>query len=44
MNTPEYDALDTTLKHIATKSWVLGSVIGGMVVAAGLAIAIVRLF
>ena len=43
--------LESELKHPATtadvlglKIWVLGGVIGGMIVAAGLAIAISRLF
>lgn len=43
--------LESELKHLATKAdvlglkiWVLGGVIGGMIVASGLATAISRLF
>ena len=36
--------IDTTLKHVATKAWVLGGVVGGMILAASLAIAILKLF
>lgn len=35
---------DTELKHLATRAWVLGGVVGGMVIAASLAIAFVKLF
>lgn len=35
---------DTELPHLATKAWVLGGVVGGMVIAASLAIAILKLF
>lgn len=34
----------TELKHLASKAWVLGGVIGGMVLAASLTIAILKLF
>ena len=36
--------IETELKHLATKAWVLGGVIGGMILAASLALAVVRLF
>ena len=36
--------IETELKHLATKSWVLGGVVGGMVLAASLALAVVKLF
>ncbi len=36
--------VETELTHLATKSWVLGGVVGGMVLAASLALAVVRLF
>ena len=32
------------LTHLATKAWVLGGVIGGMIIAASLAITILKLF
>lgn len=35
---------DVELPHLATKAWVLGGVVGGMVVAASLAIAVLKLF
>ena len=35
---------DTELPHLATKQWVLAGVVGGMVIAASLAIAILKLF
>ena len=36
--------IETGLTHLATKSWVLGGVVGGMVLAFSLALAVVRLF
>ena len=36
--------IETELKHLATKAWVLGGVVGGMFLAASLALAIARLF
>lgn len=36
--------VETELKHLATKAWVLGGVVGGMVLAASVAIAILKLF
>ena len=35
---------DAELPHLATKAWVLGGVVGGMVVAASLTIAVLKLF
>ncbi|MCY4661205.1 MAG: hypothetical protein OXF93_15580 [Acidobacteria bacterium] len=34
--------IKTQLQHVATRAWVLGGVLGGMGVAAGIAVAIVR--
>ena len=34
--------MKTQLQHVATRAWVLGGVLGGMGVAAGIAVAIVR--
>lgn len=36
--------LETHMQHMATKTCVLGGVIGGMILAASLAIAILKLF
>ena len=36
--------IETALKQLATKSWGLGGVVGGMVLAASLARAVVKLF
>ncbi len=36
--------LEAHMEHMATKSWVLGGVIGGMAVAATVALAAARLF
>ena len=36
--------LETHLLHMATKAWVLGGVVGGMVAAATLTLAIIKLF
>ena len=36
--------LETHFLHTATKAWVLGGVVGGMVAAATLTIAIIKLF
>jgi len=36
--------IETELKHLATKAWVLGGVVGGMLLAASLALAIARFF
>ena len=35
---------DAELPHLATKAWVLGGVVGGMVIAATMAVAILKLF
>ena len=35
---------DTELKHLATKSWLLGGVLGGMGVAATIALLFIKLF
>ena len=35
---------DAELKHLATRAWVLGGVLGGMGVAAGIALLFIRLF
>ena len=35
---------DTELKHLATKAWVLGGVIGGMVIAVMVTLTILKLF
>ena len=37
-------AIEAHLQHMATKAWVLGGVVGGMVSAALVTIAIIRLF
>ena len=34
--------IEAIIPHLATKAWVLGGVLGGMAVAAGLAMAIAR--
>lgn len=36
--------LRADMKHVATKAWVLGGVLGGMAVAATIAAAMLRLF
>ena len=36
--------LETHMFHMATRAWVLGGVVGGMVAAATLTIAIIKLF
>ena len=36
--------LDSELKHLATRAWVLGGVVGGMVSAALITLATIRLF
>lgn len=36
--------IETELRHLATKAWVLGGVVGGMVLAATVALAVARLF
>lgn len=36
--------METELSHLATRAWVLGGVVGGMVAAATVTIAIIRLF
>ncbi len=36
--------LEAHMQHVATKAWVLGGVVGGMVLAASLSIAILKLF
>lgn len=36
--------LETHMLHMATRAWVLGGVVGGMVAAATLTIAIIKLF
>ncbi len=35
--------IEAVIPHLATKAWVLGGVLGGMAVAAGLAMAIAKL-
>ena len=35
---------DTELKHLATKAWVLGGVIGGMVIAVMVTLTVLKLF
>ena len=35
--------IKTDLKHIATRAWVLAGVLGGMGIAAGIAVAVARL-
>ena len=35
---------DTELKHLATRAWVLGGVLGGMGIAATIALLFIRLF
>ena len=37
-------ALEAHMKHMATKAWVLGGVVGGMGLAATMALAFVRIF
>ena len=36
--------IQTELKHLATRAWVLGGVVGGMVSAAIITLTIIRLF
>lgn len=36
--------IDNQLKHVATKAWVLGGVLGGMGIAASVGVAIVMIF
>ena len=36
--------IQTEFKHLATKAWVLGGVVGGMVLAASLSLAVVKIF
>ena len=36
--------LDTELKHLATRAWVLGGVVGGMVSATLITLTVIRLF
>ena len=36
--------IDNQLKHVATKAWVLGGVLGGMGIAASVGVAIVMVF
>ena len=36
--------VETDLKHVATRAWVLAGVVGGMGLAATITIAIIRLF
>ena len=36
--------VEAHMKHMATKAWVLGGVVGGMISAALIALAVVRLF
>ena len=35
--------LKTEMKHMATKAWILGGVLGGMGIAAGIAIFLARI-
>ena len=35
--------VETELKHVATRAWVLGGVLGGMGVAVGIGVALVKL-
>ena len=37
-------ALEAHMSHVATKSWVLGGVVGGMISAAIVALAVARIF
>ena len=37
-------ALEAHMQHMATKAWVLGGVVGGMGLAAGVTLAIIKLF
>ena len=37
-------ALEAHMKHMATKAWVLGGVVGGMGLAATIALATIRVF
>ena len=37
-------SLEAHMKHMATKAWVLGGVVGGMGLATTMALAIVRIF
>ena len=36
--------LEAHMEHMATKSWVLGGVVGGMVAAATVTLAVIKLF
>ena len=36
--------IETELTHLATRSWVLGDVVGGMGIAATVALVVVRMF
>lgn len=36
--------VETDMKHLATRAWVLGGVVGGMGAAAGITLLIIRLF
>ena len=37
-------SIEAHMKHMATKAWVLGGVVGGMVAAALITLAVIRLF
>ena len=37
-------AIEAHLQHMATRSWVLGGVVGGMVAAATITLAVIKLF
>ncbi len=36
--------VETELRHLATRAWVLGGVVGGMISAAIITLAVIRLF
>lgn len=36
--------IEETLKHTATRAWVLGGVVGGCALAAGIALTVMKLF
>lgn len=40
----ELAAVKTELKHLATRAWVLGGVVGGMVTATLITLAVIKLF
>ena len=36
--------IETELKHLATRAWVLGGVVGGMVAATAITLTVIKLF